>query len=36
MFMLPLRALPALYRGPASKNPNNDKNAKNNSDHGLD
>jgi hypothetical protein len=36
MFMLPLVAPAALYRDPAIKNPNNDKNAKNNPDHGLD
>jgi hypothetical protein len=36
MFMLPLVAAAALYRGPAFKNPNNDKNTKNNPDHGLD
>jgi hypothetical protein len=36
MFMLPLVPPAALYRDPAMKNPNNDKNTKNNPDHGLD
>jgi len=36
MFMLPLVAPAALYPDPAIKNPNNDKNTKNNPDHGLD
>jgi hypothetical protein len=36
MFVLPLQPAAALYRAPHPANPNNDKNAKNNPDHGLD
>jgi hypothetical protein len=36
MFLLPLDPAAALYRRPAFRNPNNDKNTKNNSDHGPD
>jgi hypothetical protein len=34
MFVLPLDPAAALYRCPAFKNPDNDKNAKNNPPHG--